>query len=261
MADDVAARINRLQPLDVRDQVLEAMRRLGGEAERWEIIRESLKVGGWSSEELAVRSHIRGAARTYHLPTLADYVITTLENRGEVERVRRGRYRLQESAALRGQAEARARFGVPYRSPPQRGAERRPVELQIDLADLDRRTNAHTALQEALVAELVNRGLGCRSPAGAEPQYDLAFDHQSRVWVVELKTLGEAHHAQQFRLGLGQLLEYRHRMSELLDEEVGAALLMESLADERWAAIADSAGVSLLDGRALTSSVDEMLSR
>src|SRR4051794_23729539 len=88
-------RINRMVPTDLAGDVLEAVRSLGGEAQRVDIIDRALEIGPWSDEELAVVSWYTGAARKYHLRTLADYAVTTCKERGElVPGTQRGRWRL-----------------------------------------------------------------------------------------------------------------------------------------------------------------------
>ena len=94
-ARDMEDPVNRLVPSDLAADVLAAVEALGGEAQRVEIIDRALEIGGWSEEELAVVSWYTGAARTYHLRTLADYAVTLCKERGDlVEAGVRGRWRL-----------------------------------------------------------------------------------------------------------------------------------------------------------------------
>src|SRR5436309_826224 len=79
---DVAARISRMVPSDLAADVVAATRALGGEAKRAHIIDEALRLGGWTEGELNVVSWYAGAARHFHLRTLADYAITNCANRG-----------------------------------------------------------------------------------------------------------------------------------------------------------------------------------
>lgn len=72
-------------PSDLADDVLAATAALGGEARRRDVIDQALELGGWSQEQLAVRSWYSGAARTYHLRTLADYAVDVLRRRGALE--------------------------------------------------------------------------------------------------------------------------------------------------------------------------------
>lgn len=251
------ARINRLQPLDLRDDVLEAMGRLGGEAERAEIIREAMVVGQWTAEELAVVSRVRQAARRFHLPTMADHVITTLAQRGEIVSPRFGRWRLAGEHTFDGLV----RFGVRYRRATREEREPRGIaDLQRDLDELERRTALHMDLQDRLADALAALGMLARSPGPTEPQYDLAFESGEDVSIAEIKTLAGAHHAQQIRLGLGQVVEYRHRMSERLGIEVHALLMLDRVPDNGdWAAILESVGVTLVTEADLEANMGRLL--
>lgn len=99
-------RINRLVPSDLADDVLAAVAQLGGEVKRSDILDRALMIGGWSAEELAVRSRYAGAARTFHLRTCADYAVTVCRDRGQVE-----------AAAMRGRWRLTGRFGDVPRHP------------------------------------------------------------------------------------------------------------------------------------------------
>jgi hypothetical protein len=83
--EQLVERINRWGPSDLTRAVLAAVAQLGGEPKRSEIIDTALAIGGWSPEELAVRSRYVGAARTFHLRTCADYAVTVCRDRGELE--------------------------------------------------------------------------------------------------------------------------------------------------------------------------------
>ena len=89
-------RINELVPSDLANDVLAAVTQLDGEAKRSDILDRALVVGGWSPEELAVRSRYVGAARTFHLRTCADYAVTTCRDRGHLE----GSYQLPRPLPL-----------------------------------------------------------------------------------------------------------------------------------------------------------------
>jgi hypothetical protein len=87
-------RVNSIRPAALANDVLAATHALGGEAPRVAIIDRAVEIGGWSDNERAVRSRISGAARTVHLRTCADYAITTCSERGHLESVNNGVWRL-----------------------------------------------------------------------------------------------------------------------------------------------------------------------
>jgi len=79
-----------------------------------------------------------------------------------------------------------------------------------------------------------------------EPVYDLAFELGPMIVVVEVKTLGTGSTAQQMRLGLGQLLEYRHRLAKLHQREVRGFLVASRPMPEPWPEIvADAAAAAI----------------
>jgi hypothetical protein len=93
--EETANRINRLVPSDLAGDVLAAVAQLGGEPKRSDIIDAAVKIGGWTEDELAVRSRYVGAARTFHLRTCADYAVTVCTDRGQLEAgAVRGHWRL-----------------------------------------------------------------------------------------------------------------------------------------------------------------------
>ncbi len=78
-----------------------AVRSLGGEAQRVEIIDRALDLGDWTADERAVVSWYTGAARRYHLRTLADYAVTVCKDRGLLAQgAARGRWRLSTAAEI-----------------------------------------------------------------------------------------------------------------------------------------------------------------
>src|SRR3954447_14189240 len=78
------------------------------EGQRVAIIDRALDIGGWSVDERAVVSWYTGAARKYHLRTLADYAVTVCRDRGDlVEGSAAGRWRVPAAADLRPHAYGR----------------------------------------------------------------------------------------------------------------------------------------------------------
>lgn len=104
------------------------------------------------------------------------------------------------------------------------------------------------ALQDQLSEALAARGIKPLSWRPPEPVYDLAFELQDTVVVVEVKTHGGGGVTQQKRLGIGQLVEYLRRMTEIHGRPVHGALLTPESPGDAWAAVLDSVGLVLIDG-------------
>jgi hypothetical protein len=91
-------------------------------------------------------------------------------------------------------------------------AGRDPFEYDPD--ELDRQTLEHMKLQNALAATARAEGFRVFQPGPGDPvKFDLAWSRGAQSAVVEIKTLGTtASEAKQLRLGIGQVLDYRHQL-------------------------------------------------
>jgi hypothetical protein len=110
--------------------------------------------------------------------------------------------------------------GYRHVDPNQGSAPRDPFTVDPDA--LDRGLRGHMLTQEAL-AELVQRqGFDALSPGSGDPPFDLAWRAGHTITIVEVKSMTGANEALQIRLGLGQVLDYKHQL-ELADESVEPA--------------------------------------
>lgn len=98
-------------------------------------------------------------------------------------------------------------LGVPYREQTG-GVTAEPSELMRDWNALDEASRAHMQLQNSLAEYVKSLGVEPRSPGSAEPEFDLAWEHEGTTVVVEVKSANQTNHRQQARLGVGQVLEY-----------------------------------------------------
>ena len=254
--EDVVAGIQSLQPKHVADDVLRATVDLAGEAQRFEIMDRALELGGWSAEELDVPAWWQQAARSKHLRALVDSAVDLCGQRGLLEKTGvKGRWRLPGAVAATG-------IGSEYRpaSRPAGGA-RGTVIVEIDLDDLDARTEDHMALQDQLSEALKARDITPLSWRSPEPLYDLAIELGTEIAVVEVKTLGVGGAAQQMRLGAGQLLEYRQRLASLYGRRVRGILLTSAPPGEPWPDALASCDIALIDGEGLDRQLDPLVDR
>jgi hypothetical protein len=91
-----------------------------------------------------------------------------------------------------------------------------------------------------------SRGAETRSPGTADPDFDLAWKQGDIVTVVEVKSLTDTNQDGQLRLGLGQVLDYQHRL-ELNGCSTRAVLAVEKEPnDSRWTEICGNHGVNLV---------------
>jgi len=136
-------------------------------------------------------------------------------------------------------------FGGPFRSLPGRGPATPPSELRWDLDGLERGTQRHEATRKALADFISANGGEPREPGKAAP-FDLGWrDRDGTIWIAEVKSLARTSEAQQLRLGLGQVLDYRQAIAtpEML---IRAALVIEQEpSDLRWVEVCAAVGVVL----------------
>lgn len=100
----------------------------------------------------------------------------------------------------------------------------------------------HALVQNLLATHVSKWGAIPRSPGAQDPQFDLAFSTQDgTLFVVECKSLTAANETSQIRIGIGQVLDYAHRMS-------ARPLLMLSRrpTSDHWLDLAANNGISLV---------------
>lgn len=119
--------------------------------------------------------------------------------------------------------------GKAYVAPPRTGPAPEPkarvFEFDPDL--IDRGTEAHKDIQDALAAALDEHGLEPLSPEAGDPQFDIAWIQDDVAFITEVKSLTEANEERQLRLGLGQVLSYIHLLAWPHVAAVRAVLAVE----------------------------------
>ncbi len=246
-------RVQELEWQDVVPDVLQAVASLGKSARGPEVVSRALELGGWSAEHLKARAWYTGSSVESHIELIVGRALQSVTGtKGLLDRTH-GVYSLKDSTTASG-------FGVAYRSaandPPN--AEELPEHL-VDLSNLDRATRRHMRLQDRLAKALRDRGIEPLSPGSRQPQFDLAFEHAGRRFVVEVKG-GDPVSPQQLRLGAGQLLEYRYLLRDMKTEAVQAVLLIESEPPDPWESVVEAVGIHLLQANKLEESLSAMLS-
>lgn len=135
-------------------------------------------------------------------------------------------------------------LGVPLTGP--RPRPKRPIAsdpFPTDPDKIDRGSQAHYDIEEALRAFVDARGAQTLYPAADEPVFDLAWTIAGRAWLAEIKSTTETNEERQLRYGLGQLLRYAQEFAAIA---VNLVLVVEApVRDARWLEICSSVGVSL----------------
>lgn len=239
----VEQRVQEIEWGDLSDDILHAVAGLGRRARRTAVIDRSRELGAWTDEELAARAWYTGSGTNSHVEHL---LVRALQL--EVAKTRRltqpfgsSPYELTEA----GRAHLGA-FGLPYRvGAHQAGADDDIPERLVDIANLERSTRRHMELQDRVAQALRARGIDARGPGASDPQFDLGFVHGGDRYVVEVKT-GNPASAQQARLGVGQVLEYRHVLLANGAQAVKPVLCVETVLPEPWLDLTESLNVRVI---------------
>lgn len=103
-------------------------------------------------------------------------------------------------------------FGQAFRRANEaaRSAPKNPFDIDPDLADRGNRGHARTL--NAVAAFLEAHGVQPLGPSPNDPLFDLGQARGAAKFVAEVKSLTEANEEHQLRLGLGQVLRYRHAL-------------------------------------------------
>jgi hypothetical protein len=160
-------------------------------------------------------------------------------------------------AALVRTTPPRIRFTAPQTTNPALGTPYRHAEVteqpgsrepfSVDPALVERGLRGHAGTQNELATVLRNAGIEPRSSQPTEPNFDLAWQHNGIIYVAEVKSITDANEEEQLRLGLGQVLRYRQRLTALRSEGVVAVLVPErDPRDPSWRALCHELGVVLL---------------
>ena len=118
--------------------------------------------------------------------------------------------------------------------------------MDVDPAVVERGTRGHAVTQNALADFLNKRGISPRSPRPDEPSYDLAWEFEGTVYVAEVKSVTNRNEERQLRMGLGQILQYRHQMRQLLEREVVGILVAEREPPADWMPLCESLSLHLV---------------
>lgn len=125
-------------------------------------------------------------------------------------------------------------------------AERDPAE--VDPALIERGLRGHMQTQNRLADLVEDHGMQPRSHRPGEPNFDVAWTADDEIFVVEVKSTTSRNEEKQLRLGLGQVLRYRHVLSiRYQDQDVVAVLAAERKPkDPTWPDLCAALGVRLV---------------
>ncbi len=138
-----------------------------------------------------------------------------------------------------------SQVGTSYRSEDENSATSERDPFSVDPAVVERGLRGHAKTQNQLAKFLRAKGLSPRSHRPDEPAFDIAWEDGDTIYVCEVKSITSRNEERQLRLGLGQLLRYRHLLRG--DFDVEAVLLAERQpSDPTWQDLCDALGVRLV---------------
>jgi hypothetical protein len=137
-------------------------------------------------------------------------------------------------------------LGVRYRRANENATVGNINLIKVEPAVVERGVRGHAVTQNALADYLDEHDLIPLSPSIGDPDFDLAWEVDGTIFVAEIKSVTKSNEESQLRLGLGQVLQYRHQLKQLYNKDVIAILAMEQEAPEEWVDVCASAGVRIV---------------
>ena len=125
-------------------------------------------------------------------------------------------------------------LGQPYIRANETVSPRAPAPFEVDPERVERGTGAHRVTQNALYDHLVRLGMQPFSPTAGEPEYDLAWESNGCLFVAEVKSITDENEDKQLRLGLGQVLWYRHLLARYHSPVVAVLVAEREPANPEW---------------------------
>ncbi len=137
-------------------------------------------------------------------------------------------------------------LGLPFDPADEDAASSERDPFTVDPAVVDRGVQGHARTLNALAETVSAAGYVPRRAAPTEPQFDLAWETPEMIFVAEVKSLTERNAERQLRLGLGQVLRYRHVLGKS-GRSVRAVLAVEQRpSDDGWLELCHSLGIFLV---------------
>ncbi len=140
--------------------------------------------------------------------------------------------------------------GLPYRpataDPTTRSAS---TVFTTDPAKLERAVASHQRVQDQVAKQAGKAGWAAHRARPVDPDYDLLLARDGTAVVVEVKSLTKDNEDRQMRLGLGQVLMYRHQLAA--SRPPGVRRVLAAIAVERrptnpaWLELCNNVDVAL----------------
>jgi hypothetical protein len=121
--------------------------------------------------------------------------------------------------------------GSEYRTPRFLAGQGNRDPFEVDPEKIERGNKGHIDTQNMLADFLRANRINPLSPGPGGPEFDLAWKRGKQVYVAEVKSITAENEEKQLRLGLGQVLRYRHAFSNGV---VGVLVAERQPSDHSW---------------------------
>lgn len=122
-----------------------------------------------------------------------------------------------------------------YREADEHVSVRAALAHSADPALVERALAGHATTQNLLARAIRQAGLDPLSPGIDDPEFDLAWTSGEVVYIAEVKSVHDGNEESQLRLGLGQVLRYRHLLAAHWRRQVNPVLVLERApSDATW---------------------------
>lgn len=120
-----------------------------------------------------------------------------------------------------------------------------PEPFTVDPDLVDRATRAHAVTQNAVADVVEANGFAPLTPS-SEPFYDVGWVQGDAFVVCEVKSLTPGNEERQLRLGIGQVLRYRHLLMSRHDHVLAVLVTSSEPSDRRWMDLCVEVGIALM---------------
>jgi hypothetical protein len=136
--------------------------------------------------------------------------------------------------------------GAPYRPANEDLAVAALDPFEVDPELIERGTRGHARTQNALAGFLQSSQMTPLSPVLGDPEFDVAWRSGDTLYVAEVKSITDLNEEKQLRLGLGQVLWYRHRLADECAHVVGVLVAEREPTDSEWENACSEVGIILV---------------
>jgi hypothetical protein len=136
-------------------------------------------------------------------------------------------------------------IGTEYRTADEETSVGERDPFSIDPAIVERGLRSHAATQNSLSDFLKNSQLIPLSPGPNEPNYDIAWKHNNKIWIAEIKSITSANEEKQLRLGLGQVLRYC-QILKAKGNTHGVLVIERAPSDQTWIELCEAHNILLV---------------